>query len=231
MVVDVGAARSDGGRADSTRTDLVIDGSSAQLLGVVRPYLLPALMAVLLVIGIGLVGSRLGLLVDWSERYGGAGEHVVTGCEPEDVRGGDRWVCDGALVIDGSTVDVRSDLVVSRGAAVSRQPFVGERTDVFFDPEVLGTVHPVPHRLNELARLYLSLLPRILLAGGAGLWLAGWALTRRVDADDLLVRDRVRLPGRFAWQRRGLTWLLVAGLALLGTHLLTTRVLGSLGTF
>ncbi|MEL6982820.1 MAG: hypothetical protein AAFO29_10390, partial [Actinomycetota bacterium] len=144
---------------------------------------------------------------------------------------GDGWVCSGALVVDGSTVDVRSDLVTSRGASASSQPYVGERTEVFFESDNLGTVHPTAYRLNELARLFVSLLPRLLLTGGALLWLAGWALTRRVDATDLLVRDTVRLPGRFAWQRRGVTWIVVGAGVLLGNYLLTTRVIGSLGTF
>lgn len=197
----------------------------------VAPYVLPVVAAVALVIGLALTVSRVGLLIDWSERYDGAGEHVVFGCETAEGSGGDQWRCDGALVPDGSTVDVRADLVSSRGAIASSQPFVGERTDVFYDREVLGTVHPVPLRLNELTRLYLSVLPRLLLAGGAALWLAGWALTRGVDAADLLERDRVRAPGRFAWRRRGVTWLVAAVGSLILNHLLTSQVLGSLGTF
>ncbi|MEM9561026.1 MAG: hypothetical protein AAGA93_00320 [Actinomycetota bacterium] len=197
----------------------------------VRPYVLPVVVAVLLVVGVSITVSRVGLLIDWSDTFSGSGEHVVVGCEAEDVRSGDRWVCDGAMIATGSSIDVRADLITAKGAATSRQPFVGEENEVFFDPDDLGTVHPVPYRLNELARLYLSVLPRALLAGGAALWLAGWALTRRVDAADLLVRDRVRLPGRFVWQTRGLQWLMVALASLVLNHLLTTRVIGSLGTF
>ena len=192
---------------------------------------LPVVMALAVVIGLALTAARLDLLVDWSERYEGSGEHVVASCGSVEARGGDRWSCEGALVPDGSTVDVRADLITSRNAASSRQPYVGQRTEVFFDPDRLGIVHPMSYRLNELARLYLSLLPRLLVAGGAAIWLAGWFLTRGVDADSLLTRDRVRFPGRFTWQRRGATWILVAVLALIGNHLLTTRVIGSLGTF
>ena len=192
---------------------------------------LPAAMALAVVVGATFTATRLDLLIDWSERHAGRGEHVVTSCGPVDARGGDRWSCEGALVVDGSSVDVRSDLVASRNATSSHQPYVGQRTEVFFDLDELGTVHPTAQRLNELARLYLSLLPRILLTGGAAMWLAGWALTRGVDSADLLVQDRIRFPGRFAWQRRGLTWIVVAAGALVANHLLTTRVIGSLGTF
>ena len=197
----------------------------------VRQYGVPVAMALLCVIGLALFASRLGLLLDWSQRYDGEGEHTVTGCVADDGSGGDSWVCEGALVADGSTVDVRSDLVTSRGAAASDRPYVGERTDVFYDTDDLDIVHPVAFRLNELTRLYLSLLPRLLLAGGAMIWLAGWALTRNLDATDLLVRDSVRLPGRFGWRRRGAIWLVVAAGAVIGNHLLTSQVIGSLGTF
>lgn len=197
----------------------------------VRDYVVPVAMALLCVVGMLLTASRVGLLLDWSERYDGAGEHIVTGCAADSVAGGDSWICSGALTVDGSTVDVRSDLVTSRGASASSQPYVGERTEVFFESDNLGTVHPTAYRLNELARLFVSLLPRLLLAGGALLWLAGWALTRQVDGTDLLVRDSVRLPGRFVWQRRGVTWIVVGIGALVANHLLTSRVIGSLGTF
>ncbi len=226
MQVDVGAgsARSAiGSRVDAVAARVIPD--------VIRPFVLPVAMAVLLVVGISVTVSRVGLLIDWSERHRGSGQHVVVGCEAEEVRSGDHWICDGAMIATGSLVDVRADLVTSRGAATSRQPFVGEEHEVFFDPDDLGTVHPVPYRLNELLRLYLSVLPRVLLAGGAALWLAGWALTTRVDASDLLIRDRVRLPGRFVWQTRGMQWLVVALGSLVVNHLLTTRVIGSLGTF
>jgi len=197
----------------------------------VRDYVIPVTMAVLCVIAMLLTASRVGLLLDWSDRYDGAGEHVVSACFADEVAGGESWMCSGALVADGSTVDVRSDLVTSRGASASARPYVGQRTDVFFDSGNLGVVHPTAYRLNETARLFVSLLPRLLLAGGALIWLAGWALTRRLDTTDLLVRDSVRLPGRFVWQRRGITWLLVGVGAFIGAHLLTSQVIGSLGTF
>ncbi len=197
----------------------------------VRVYLVPVVMAVLCVIGMLLFASRLGLLLDWSDRYDSAGEHVVSGCAVGQVSGGDAWTCSGALVADGSSVDVRSDLITSRGASASARPYVGQRTEVFYDGDNLGVVHPTAYRLNELARLFVSLLPRLLLAGGSLIWLAGWALTRKLDTTDLLVRDSVRLPGRFVWQRRGLTWLVVGAGLVLGNHLLTSRIIGSLGTF
>ena len=199
--------------------------------GVLGNWVLPALMALVAVLGISLTASRLNLLLDWSDRYDASGEHLTLGCQATDLTGGDGWICEGALVPDGSTVDVRSELVTSRGALVSDRPHVGQRTDVFFDRDQLGTAYPLSYRLNELARLYLSLLPRLLVAGGALIWLAGWFLTRSVDESDLIARDTVRLPGRFLWQTRGARWLVVAALVLGANHLLTTRVIGSLGTF
>lgn len=196
-----------------------------------RPYAMPGLMSVLFLLGLALSLTRLGLLLEWSERHDGVGEHVVLGCEADGVSGGDVWRCDGALVAEGSTSDVRSELVASRGALASHRPYVGQRTDVFFDPDRLGTAYPVSRRMNELTRLYLSLLPRVLLAGGAAIWLAGWFLTNNLDVNDLLLRDRVRFPGRFVWRSRGTRWLLVAALALVVNVLLTTHVLGTLGTF
>jgi hypothetical protein len=209
----------------------VRDLSDRLVPGSVRPYLAPGLMALLFVLGLSLSATRLGLLLDWPDRYDGTGRHLVLGCEAAGAGGGDAWVCDGALVVDGSSTDVRSDLVTSRGAVASHQPYVGERTEVFFDGGDLGTVHPTSYRLNELARLYLSLLPRLLLVGGAAIWLAGWYLTRNLDVADLVVRDRVRFPGRFVWKTRGAQWLTVAVLWGIGNHVLTGRVLGSLGTF
>lgn len=197
----------------------------------VRDYVVPVAMAVLCVIAMLMTASRIGLLLDWSDRYDGAGEHVVSACSADDVAGGDSWLCSGALVADGSTIDVRSDLVTSRGASASSRPYVGQRIDVFYDSDNLGVVHPTAYRLNEMARLFVSLLPRLLLAGGTLIWLAGWALTRNLNTTDLLVRDAVRLPGRFGWQRRGVTWLLVGAGVFIGVHLLTSRVIGSLGTF
>lgn len=197
----------------------------------VREYVIPVMMALLCVIAVLLTASRVGLLLDWSDRYDGAGEHVVSACSADEVAGGQSWLCSGALVADGSTVDVRSDLITSRGASASSRPYVGQRTDVFFDSGNLGVVHPTAYRLNEMARLFVSLLPRLLLVGGTLIWLAGWALTRRLDTTDLLVRDSVRLPGRFVWQRRGITWLVVGVGAFVAAHLLTGQVIGSLGTF
>lgn len=212
-------------------TTVGLAGVDREIPEAVRLYVIPVTMALLCVIGMLLTASRVGLLLDWSERYDGAGEHTVTACFADGTSGGDSWMCNGALVADGSTVDVRSDLITSRGASASSRPYVGERTDVFYDSDNLGVVHPTAYRLNELARLFLSLLPRLLLAGGALIWLAGWALTRNVDGTDLMVRDSVRLPGRFVWQQRGITWMVVAVGALIGNHLLTSRIIGSLGTF
>lgn len=198
---------------------------------VLANYVLPAVMALVFVFGVAVLASRVDLLASWSGDHDGNGQHVVRACEPVEDRSGNRWVCEGTLVVDGTGTEVRADLVTSRDATVSAQPYVGQRNKVFFDPGRIGTVYPTTERLNELTRLYVSVLPRLLLTVGAATWLAGWALTRRLDTRDLLVRDKVRLPGRFGWRSRGLQWILMAGLALLGAHLLTTRVIGSLASF
>lgn len=229
----------EGVRATTPRVGTWSGGGSRSAAGLIersvpdglRPYAMPGLMSVLFLLGVALSLTRLGLLLDWSDRYDGVGEHIVLGCEADGVAGGDVWRCDGALVAEGATSDVRADLVASRGAISSERPYVGQRTDVFFDSDRLGTVYPLTRRPNELTRLYLSLLPRLLLTGGAAIWLAGWFLTHQLDAGDLLLRDRVRLPGRFVWQSRGSRWLLVAALALVANIVLTAQVLGTLGTF
>ena len=75
------------------------------------------------------------------------------------------------------------------------------------------------------------MLPRLLLFVGSAIWLAGWYLTRDLDASDPVVNDALRFPRRFSWQTRGLRWI-AAGVAMIViNHLLVTRVIGSLATF
>jgi hypothetical protein len=194
-------------------------------------YLLPGLMVVACVLATTLTAVRVGDLRYWSEIHDGRGQYQVRSCTADTGLGADVWRCDGALVADGSSTDVRSDLVTSLGAFASRRPYVGQQIDVFFDETELGTVYPLQSRLNELARLYLSLLPRVLVLVGAAMWLVGWHLTRNLDPSDLVARDSIRFPQRFAWQARGLRWMAAAVGFLVVNHLLATRVIGSLGTF
>lgn len=202
---------------------VVLDGAAQ--------FVVPALVAVLCVVSLAMTAARVGDLRYWSDIHEGRGTYQVHSCTPSTGFGSDRWVCEGAMVVDGSTTDIRAELVTSLGAFASHRPFVGQLTQVFFDGDELGTVYPVQYRLNELTRLYLSLLPRLLLFVGSAIWLAGWYLTRGLDASDPVTRDTVRLPGRFAWQPRGLRWIAAAVCIVVINHLLATRIIGSLDTF
>lgn len=200
-----------------------------KMVGDLAQYVLPVLMAALCVLGVTLTVQRAGLLRMWSEDYDGRGAFLVESCAATDVVGADRWLCAGRYSAEGDGVESRSTLATSLGAFASNRPYVGQRFEVFHRTGEFAEVYPLQYRLNEMTRLYLSVLPRLLLAAGSALWLAGWLLTRRIDADDLLARDAVRLPQRFTWRSRGVTWIAVAGLVLGLNHLLTVKVIGSLG--
>jgi len=85
--------------------------------------------------------------------------------------GADQWRCEGTLYGDGAPAPARSTLVTSSGAYVSDRPYVGEQFEVFHQVDDEATVYPDADRLNELTRLYLSLLPRVLLFVGGAIWL------------------------------------------------------------
>ncbi len=111
--VRVGNGRVVPGAATLPRVDHLVPES-------IRGYLAPVAMAVLCVIAMLLTASRVGLLLDWSDRYDGAGEHVVTACFADEVDGGSSWFCSGALVADGSTVDI--EIVTEFGFTTTPTP-------------------------------------------------------------------------------------------------------------
>ncbi len=189
---------------------------------------LPIAMVLLFLLSLALVVQRAGVLRSWSQDYAGSGDFLVESCGERAGLGADQWTCTGLLKTgDGSGVG--TELVTSRGALVSDRPYVGERLEVFHATGDDSVVYPVSYRLNELARVFLSLLPRLLLAAGSLIWLAGWYLTRNLDPDDFVTRDAMRLPQRFSWRSTGVTWIVCALALVVANYLLTTRVLGSLG--
>jgi len=193
----------------------------------VLPYGLPVLMVLVIAISVTLTIQRAGVLRTWSEVYSGTGSFLVESCDARQGMGADQWSCHGHLTT-GGTVDGDSELTTSLGAVASARPYVGQNIDVFFDQDDRSTVYPVQYRLNELSRAYLSLLPRLLLLVGSVIWLAGWLLTRKLDPEDYVARDAVRIPQRFTWRARGWSWIGAAAVVLVLNHVLATRVIGSL---
>ena len=207
---------------------LVGDGPAQRLSGVLGDYVVPVAMALVFLASLLLFAERASYLLAWDDLYDGEGRFLVERCEADRGLGSDRWVCQGRVDTELHQ-GTSGQLITSLGAYTSDRPYLGERYDVFFPTGDARTVYPLGDRLNELARLYLSLLPRLLVLVGSVIWLLGWALTRRHLDADFVTRDRMRLPQRFGWQRQGITWI-VAGLGLLVfNHLLTRLVLGSLG--
>ncbi|MGI9597543.1 MAG: hypothetical protein ACR2QK_15365 [Acidimicrobiales bacterium] len=192
-------------------------------------YVLPAAMVVVLLVSLLSVIGRGGFLKSWSADYAGSGDFLVESCSEATGWGPDQWNCRGTYTAEGSAAVERSTLVTSSGSNASRRPYVGERFQVFHQTGNDAAVYPLEYKLNELARLYLSFIPRLLFLIGSVIWLAGWLLTRKHDADDFVTRDSIRVPQRFGWRSTGMTWI-VAGLLMFGfNHFLTTRVIGSLG--
>lgn len=196
-------------------------------LGEVWQYVLPIFVAFACVLSLLLTVQRAGILRTWSDTYSGAGSFLVESCDPVEQRGPDQWNCSGRLTI-GSSVDRDPMLVTSLGALASDRPYVGQHLDVFFEKGDDATVYPVQYRLNELTRMYLSLLPRLLVFVGTLMWFAGWVATRRFDLEDYVARDTVRFPQRFSWQSRGVSWVGAAVVFLALNYLLTSRIIGSL---
>lgn len=192
-------------------------------------YALPIVVATVCVLSLGLTLNRVSLLAGWSDDYAGAGSFVVEGCEESGGLGADQWRCGGTLFADGAPTPASSTLVTSSGALVSDRPYVGQEFEVFHRTGEESVVYPDADRLNELTRLYFSLLPRVLLFGGATIWLVGWWATRRVRDQDPVERQSIRFPGRFAWRSRGATWMIVGLAVAVGNLLLVNRVIGSLG--
>ncbi len=191
-------------------------------------YILPIGMALLFLASLLLVVQRGTVLQTWSEDYQGSGQFLVESCVESPQFGADQWSCRGRFTAETGTGFERSRMLTSMGAYTSHRPYVGERLDVFFPTGNSSTVYPLAYKLNELSRLYLSLLPRILFLFGSLIWLAGWFLTRKVDVDDFVTRDSIRFPQRFSWRSKGMTWLLAGVVAIGANYWLTTRFLGSL---
>ncbi len=194
-------------------------------------YALPIIVGTVCLVTFFLTMGRAGLVIGWADDFSGAGSFVVEGCRERSGIGADQWLCEGTLFADGAAAPISSTLVTSAEAVVSDRPYVGQEFEVFFrngdsEPE---TVYADVDRLNELTRLYLSLLPRALLFGGSTIWLLGWFFTLSTDSLGPVERDKLRLPGRFAWRSRGATWM-IAGLIGIGlNYFLATRIVGSLG--
>lgn len=192
-------------------------------------YALPIVVATVCFLCLALSLSRASLIMDWSEDFSGRGSFVVEGCTENDGFGADQWRCEGTLFADGAPTPSTSTLVTSSRAYVSDRPYVGQEFEIFHRTDDPSTVHPDADRLNELTRLYLSMLPRILLFVGAAIWLAGWFSTRNLRTEDNLVRDSVRFPGRFAWRSRGATWMVAGLITVVLNMFLVNRIIGSLG--
>ncbi|MEM7271789.1 MAG: hypothetical protein AAF547_01805 [Actinomycetota bacterium] len=200
------------------------------MLGGLAGYVLPVLMAVILAVSLNLTLERAGELRTWLADFSGAGTFLVQSCAAEDDTGAPTYRCAGRLTTAGADQSIRTSLVTSRQALTSDRPYLGERLEVFHAEGDRSVVYPVAFRLNELTRVYLTLLPRLLLFVGAVVWLAGWFLTRNLDPEDVVTRDGVRIPQRFGWRARGINWIAAAALVLGINYLVTTRVIGSLGT-
>lgn len=198
--------------------------------GALAEYGLPVLMALIFAISANMTIQRAGALNGWLSEHSGAGSFGIEACAPDGGFGSANYRCSGQLTAEGAETSIRTSLVTSRDAFASERPFVGEQVQVFHAVDDRSVVYPVQFRLNELTRVYLTLLPRLLAMVGATLWLAGWFLTRNLDANDAVVRDRVRFPGRFNLRSRGVTWISVAAGAVVFNYILTTRIIGSLGT-
>lgn len=194
----------------------------------VREIVLPLLVVVVFLFALTASLGRAGVLRSWSADYSGRGEFLVESCSESLRRGPDQWSCTGWFTAADESSAVRSQLTTSLGAYVSDRPYIGERFDVFHPVDEVAEVYPIEFQLNEVARLYMSLLPRLLLMIGALIWLAGWFTTRNLDSEDLVTGDSIRIPQRFGWRSRGVTWMAVA-LGTYGLYLLVSiRVIGSL---
>lgn len=191
-------------------------------------YIGPVILTVVLVVSLLLTVQRSGALLSWSQNHAGSAGFIVESCSERLGLGADQWVCNGLLTgVNGAAID-SGQLVTSHGAYASDRPYVGERIDVFHPSDDDSLVYPLRYKLNELARLYLSLIPRLLIFVGSAVWLAGWLLTRNRDPDDFVARDEMRLPQRFGWRSKGVSWIAAGLLFFVINHLITTRIIGSL---
>ena len=198
------------------------------MVGTVVDYVLPGFVALLVILSLAMTLGRVSTLRTWSADYDGAGDFLVESCVAKPAFGGGQWLCGGRLVSEGTTQELRTTLASPIEARGADRPYVGQRLEIFHADGDRSVVYPLAYRLNEMTRVYLSLIPRLLLFIGSLMWIVGWFLTRNADRDDLVARDAMRLPQRFGWQTRALSWFAAAGAFWVLNHLVTTRVIGSL---
>ncbi len=195
-------------------------------------YAIPVAVAVLFVVSSLLFAQRLDLLRTWSDTYAAAGEFNVESCELSDGFGADQWACQGSLQMltltaNGDAVSQQSSLIASEGAYVSAKPVVGSTVPVFFNTADSATVYPDTDRIAEVARLYLSLLPRLFFAIGALVWLVGWYVTTVNEGQG--VRRSRWFPQRFSWRTQGVKWLAAGVGVVVLNYVVVHKLVGSLG--
>jgi len=201
--------------------------------------LLPLAFAGVVVAGVLLVWPRVELLTSWNSVFSGTGKFTVIECDAyHDPRGPDQWHCPGRLTLTGATEAHGATMVVSKDALVSFRPYVGQQWSIFFEspPEesadpsrVPEYVYAQPAQLFEMTRLYVSILPRLLVLFGALAWLLGWGLKELSSRTGGRVAWWDRMPFRFAMQRQGIAMIVVGVLTYFGYRLLLQFLLGSVG--
>ncbi|MEM7324904.1 MAG: hypothetical protein AAF531_17590 [Actinomycetota bacterium] len=200
-------------------------------IGAVLDIVFPVVMVVVLLVSLTMTLNHASALRTWSADYDGAGRFLVESCTAQEAFGGGQWLCAGRFTTEGATQELRTTLASPIEARGATRPYVGQRLEVFHASGDRGIVYPLSYRLNEITRVYLALIPRLLVMVGALMWVVGWFLTRNVDPDDLVQRDTMRLPQRIGWQARAFNWFIAAGIVWAIGYLVSTRIIGSLGTF
>ncbi len=211
--------------------------------------LIPVIIGALLIVSVMLLVSRIRFLTSFDTEFAGAGSFQVAQC---DESGGDngQWRCAGSLTVDGRLTEVPGRMVAARGSLTSSRPYVGEQIDIFFPTGDNSVVYPRSSRLGELTRLYIQLVPMLLLLFGSLLWLIGWAgktygRTPGTPGEMIVVekgrqlqpswavRDLgfgpLRLASAGSLRRRGIVWLGAGFVIAVAVAILTRVLLGSLG--
>lgn len=211
--------------------------------------LLPVVIAALMILSAMLLIDRVRFLAGFNHEFSGSGLFQVTHCETVNGDEG-KWRCDGALTVDGRLEEIPSILITSQASLTSGRPYVGEQVEVFYRSGDSSTVYPRSARLGELTRLYLQLVPMLLLAAGSLLWSLGWlsaalAGTRR-PSDQIIVIERgralqpawaasdagfgpLRISSVRSLKRRGTAWIVAGVVLTIAVALLGRLALGSLG--
>jgi hypothetical protein len=130
------------------------------------------------------------------------------------------------------TVRGRSELVVAGQATLTDRPYIGQEFNVFFDQSQPAVAYRQVDRLTETMRLLGSLVGRLLIMVGSGLWLLSRLFRRPPEPDprDLLAVDAsLRRDRRVRWAARGLR-LLGAGVVVLAANAIVAgRLIGAPG--